>query len=361
MQPSIAGSRERLAGGPMLVGIGLAFGALLAAVLPTRGEFARSLDRPSDARSIPYLRALTRASRGDESIKLLYVRRLQSLGRFDAALQALGPETEGAVDAPTANLRFDLLLARARAEPEGSESRARAFAAVAVALATLRSVPETAPRLRELSSVALEVEEPHLAAEYLQAVASLTAATAPGERAPTLVEAGRWFRASHDDTRAVDCFEQAADEAPDSATACAYAGFAIDALEAQERVDAAAELAATYAERCPEDDALLERATVLAGAANHPTKARDLGRRLITRRADDGDLQGQVRRELAAEDPRGALAIVARLVARHPDDAHLRQVEARVAEWAGNPALALGDWLWLFGRGIATPREVALP
>jgi tetratricopeptide (TPR) repeat protein len=357
MQPSIAGSRERLAGGPMLVGIGLAFGALLAAVLPTRGEFARSLDRPSDARSIPYLRALTRAS-GDESIKLLYVRRLQSLGRFDAALQALGPETEGAVDAPTDNLRFDLLLAQARAEPGGSESRARAFAAVAVALATLRSVPETAPRLRELSSVALEVEEPHLAAEYLQAVASLTP---PAERAPTLVEAGRWFRASHDETRAVDCYEQAADEAPDSTTACAYAGFAIDALEAQERVDAAAELAATYAERCPEDDALLERATVLAGAANHPTEARDLGRRLIERRADDGDLQGQVRRELAAEDPRGALAIVARLVARHPDDAHLRQVEARVAEWAGNPALALGDWLWLFGRGIATPREVALP
>jgi tetratricopeptide (TPR) repeat protein len=358
MRPSIAASRERLAGGPMLVGIGLAFGALLAAVLPTRGEYARSLERPSDARSIPYLRALTRASGGDEPIKLLYVRRLRSLGRFDAALEALGPETAGAVDAPTANLRFDLLLARARAEPEGSAARERAFAAVAGALERLRSVPETAPRLRELSNVALELEQPRLAAEYLLAVASLTAA---GDRAPTLAEAGRWFRASHDDARAVDCFEQAADAAPDATKACAYAGSAIDALEAQERVDAAAELATSYAGRCPEDDALLARATLLAAAANHPTEARDLGRRLIAHRADDDDLQAQARRELAAEDPRGALAVIARLVVRHPEDAHLRQVEARVAEWAGNPALALGDWLWLFGRGIATPGEAALP
>jgi hypothetical protein len=358
MQTSIADSRERLAGGPMLVGIALAFGALLAAVLPTRSEYARSLERPSDARSIPYLRALTRASHGDEPIRLLYVWRLRFLGRFDDALEVLGPGPPGG-DPQTANLRFDLLLARARAEPDPSAARAEAFAAVAAELGALQSVPETASRLRELSNVALELERPRLAAEYLLAVASLASAQ---ERASALAEAGRWFRASRDEGRAADCFEQAVLAETDPSRARADAGSAIDALEAQARVEAAADLAAAYAARYPEDDALLARATGLAGAANRATEARDLGRRLVAVHPDDDMLRAQVRRELAADDARGALAFIARLVSRHPEDARVRQLEARVAEWGGNPELALEDWLWLFGRGMAGSRgDVELP
>ncbi len=359
MQPSIAVSRERLAGGPMLVGLALAFGALLAAVLPTKAEYARSLDRPSDSRSLPYLEALTRASGHDASIKLLYVRRLQGLGRYEIALDALGPEPAGGFDAETANLHFDLVLERARAQALGSRARKTAFAEVAQELARLRSVPETAPRLHELADVALQLEEPHLGAEFLLAVESLAS---PEARAPLLAEAGRWFRAAHDEPRAAQSFDQAASLATDPSTAGAYAGSAIDAVQAQDRPDAAADLAASYAARYPADDTLVGRAVLLATAANRAGAARDLGRHLLAMHPDDDAyLQAQARRELAAADPRGALPLLSNLVARHPEDAHWREVEARVAEWAGDPSRALVDWLWLLGRGADIQAPSALP
>ncbi|HEY4016940.1 MAG TPA: hypothetical protein VGM06_26590 [Polyangiaceae bacterium] len=349
MRRSRAGNRERLAGAPMLVGIALAFGALLASVVPTRAEYTRNLERPSDARSLPYLSALARASDGDRGIELLYVRRLQSLGRFDAALAALGPEATSAADPAIANLHFDLLLAKARADGEGTAARTTAFRDVARALGGLRSVPQTAPRLRDLARVALEVDEPHWAAEYLFAAASLSP---PDGGAALLVEAGRWLRAARDEARAADCFGRAADMETDTARARSDRALAVDAVEAEGQAGPAADLAASYASRDPDDASMLARATELATAAGRARDARDLGRRLASLDPDDdGAVRDQARRELAADDPRGALADIALLVARHPEDMHWRRVEARVAEWAGDPSLALGDWLWIFGRG----------
>jgi tetratricopeptide (TPR) repeat protein len=360
MQRSRADSRERLAGAPMLVGIALAFGALLASVVPTRAEYTRNLERPSDARSLPYLSALARASGDDRSIELLYVRRLQSLGRFDAALDALGPASPKTADPTTANLRFDLLLAKARAQPDGTAARTSAFGDVARELGTLRSVPQTDARLRELARVALEVGEPHWAAEYLFAAASLSA---PADRAATLVEAGRWLRAAGDESRAADCFARAAEAESDPARARTDRALAVDAVEAEGQAGPAADLAASFVSRDPDDLSMLARATALASAAGRAKEARDLGRQLVSLEPDDdAAIRDQARRELAAGDPRGALADIALLVTRHPEDQQWRRVEARVAEWAGDPSLALGDWLWLFAQGGDTSApETALP
>lgn len=360
MRRSPADSRERLAGTPMLVGIALAFGALLASVVPTRAEFTRNLERPSDARSLPYLAALMRASGGDRAIELLYVHRLQSLGRFDAALGALSPMAPGPEYPAIANLRFDLLLAKARAEPDETASRASAFAAVTRELGALRSVPQTEARLRELAGVALEVGKPHWAGEYFFAAATLSPRA---DRAALLAEAGRWLRAAGDEARAADCFGEASEAETDRSRARADRDLAVDAVEAEGRAEPAAALASSYAAADPDDEAMLARATALAAAAGRARDARDLGRRLASLEPDDdGAVRDQARRELAAEDPRGALADIALLVARHPEDPHWRRVEARVAEWAGDPSLALGDWLWLMGQraDLGSP-EASLP
>jgi hypothetical protein len=343
----------------MVVGISLAIGALLAAVLPTRQQYALTTEHPPDVQSLGYLEVLTRASPSDESLRLVYVRQLAALGRFSAALEALGPASPADRDPRTVNLRFDLLLASARSIPEGTAERAAAFDRVKHELKELRTVPQTPSRLRELAAIALELGEPYTAAEYLLGVATLSP---PRDRPPVLAAAAAWLRAANDGTRAAMYFREAADGEADRARASTYASAAVDALEANDNVGGAAEVAASYAERFAGDASWLERAAKLATAADRPYAARDLGRRLIGADPEnEPHLVDQVRRELSASDPRGALVLVKRIAAMHPDEPHWRHVEARIAEWAGDPALALGDWLWLLGRGVDLASDRELP
>ena len=355
-----ADSRERLAGTPMLVGIALAFGALLASVVPTRAEYTRNLERPGDARSLPYLAALTRASGGDLGIELLYVRRLQSLGRFDAALEALGPATSRVADPAVANLGFDLLLAKARAEAEGTAARTSAFHEVARELGRLRSIPQTDARLRELAGVALELGEPHWAAEYFFAAASLAP---PANRASLLADAGRWFRGAGDEARAAECFGEAAAAEVDPERARSERARAVDAVEAEGRADSAADLAASYLSADPDDATMLARATALAAAAGRAREARDLGRRLVSltprtttpcARRPAGSSRRRTR-----EAPSPTSRFSSRDIRKTCTGAASRPA------WPsgeGDPSLALGDWLWLLGQGADTSApETALP
>jgi predicted Zn-dependent protease len=207
--------------------------------------------------------------------------------------------------------------------------------------------------------MALELENPALAAAYLLELATLLPAD---ERAGTLAEAGKWTRASGDGAGAADCYRQAVSLSSDPAEVRVYAAAAIDALEAQDQVAEAADLAASYSSMYKDDIALLERAAALASGANHATVARDLGRRLVLLRPDDEEeLVRQVHRELAADDPRSALPFVQRVVGRRPLDPRWREVLARVAEWAGAPSLALENWLWLLERGLGPSPDFQVP
>lgn len=348
----------------MLVGVAFALGSLLAAVLPTRRDFARAVDRGADDRSLPYLRVLTRASPADEDLARLYVRHLSAVGEFDAGLAALegagGPEpaTRAARDPETENLRLDLLLARARAMPVGTPERAEAFAAVGAELEELRRLPQPAERLKALASLALELERPRFAAELLL---DLEAVTAPPDRAAVLGDAGRWMRAAGDPARAAACYRQAQAEERDGKRAREYARAAVASLEAGNDVGAAADLASTYADQYPEVD-WLELAARLAAAANRGAAARDLGRRIVALRPDDeARLEAQLRRELAVGDARGGLPLVRKLLALQPEAVRWHLLEARIAEWSGEPQQALADWLWLLDHGQDPAATLPLP
>lgn len=342
-----ADERLRLVPLPLIAGFAFSLGAVLAAVLPTRREYAQLADdQPPDAYSLAYLHVLTRAKPDDEHLRITYVRHLAKLGLFDDALQALGKPR----DIEAEGLRLDLLLARARALPEPSDERRAAFEAVAVQLQAVARLPVSLDRLQALASLALELERPRLAAELLLRAGAVDSP----RRAALLADAARWLRASGDGVRAAQTYQRAAEIERDADRARAYALAAIDALEAEDRVADAADLVTKLVAAEPNDVALLARAAALSSACNRVVAARDYGRRIVALSPDrdaEDVVTGQLRRELAAGDVRSALPLVQSLVRRHPNDPRLRELQAHVAEWAGRPDLALGDWLWLLGHG----------
>jgi tetratricopeptide (TPR) repeat protein len=331
------------------VGFAFSLGAVLAAVVPTTEEYAKLADdRPPDATSLAYLQVLTRASPGDENLRLLYVKHLKTLGRYDEAVDVLAPALASHPDSlEIASLQLDLLLARARAIPEEDPRRAQAFVAVEAHLRGLLGFRQQ-EKLESWMMLAVALDRPRLAAEFGHA-----AAQAPGPRgASILAEAARWMRASGDAERAARDYRAAADREEDPERARQDALLALATLESDDRVGDAADLAGSYLHRWPGDAELLRRAADLATGCGRPGLARDYGRRLLALEpSSDAVLERQVELELASGDARAALPLIQRLIALRPDDVGLHRQEARVAEEIGEPQVALNEWVWLLGRG----------
>jgi len=350
--PKAKRDRPSLAGVRLLTEFAFVLGAGLAAVFPTRQQYAEFADDESpNAYSIAYLHVLTRADPADMHLHLLYARHLKALGRFDDALLAVSPVlTDPALGADARDLRFELLLARARAIPEGDPGRAIAFHTVADELAKMAELPENKDELVHFAGLAVELDEPLLAAKYFARAAESDHA----RRSEYLAAAGKWQRAGGDGVGAADAYKRAAESERSPELARQDRMLALDALLAADRVGDACDLAIAFSKAAPGDVGALSRAVTLASAANRVQLARDLGRTLLATDPENGEwLLGQATRELAAGDPAAALPLIVKLRAQHPNDPKLRELEAHVAEWSGKPEMALDDWLWLLEHGYS--------
>ncbi|WP_394847068.1 hypothetical protein LZC95_06315 [Pendulispora brunnea] len=348
--PAIPVEHARLAGYPGLVGFAVVLTGMLALVFPTGKEYAdfTSVKTP-DRYSIAYLDVLTRANPEELELRLVYVKQLGTLGRFSKALALLEPVSRSPrYEAMAKNMRFDLRLAQARSIPEGDPLRQQTFDLALVDLEALRPLPHDAPRLRELAKVSLELERPAMASEFLLRLAEQSD---DGARASILAEAAHWQRASSDGKRAAVNYDKAAALSTDPTVGRAYALASIAALEAESAVTEAADRAAMYAAKYPNDVEILIRAAHLATACSRQSVARELGQKVIDLSPDDETsdafLREQAKRDLGVNDPQAALRSIKRLVARHPNDLDLRETEAFVAEWAGDRHLAYRDWLFV--------------
>src|SRR4051794_36167913 len=170
-------------------------GIVMTVVCPTGREYAALSDKQrADAYSIAYLTVLTRADPRDTNLRIVFVRQLAQLGRWDEALQALGDSVE------TRALRLELLLAKARAIPRDDPGRDHAFGVVHAELtAHAEAFPKT--QARSLAALALELEDPLLAATFYVSAAE---ADVPPGRAASFADAGRWFIAGGDGVRAAE-------------------------------------------------------------------------------------------------------------------------------------------------------------
>jgi len=346
------------AGAPMLLGVAFMTGIVLTVVFPSGREFAELTDKERvDAYSIAYLAVLTRAQQDDSNLRLAYTRQLAELGRWDEALTALDgtpPRERGSNLVPeiagnAGKVRLELMLARARALPVDSAPRAAAFEEIHRALRAGASLTLPSARARELAALALELEDPALAARYFLAAAA--AERNRLARALALAEAGRWLRASGDERSASESFRRAADLSDDEERKVSYLCAAADALEGQGRPCDAVDLLRPYVS-VSRNVAVVERATALSTSCGNATDARQFGRLLRESAPDDERyVRAQVERELAAGDPAAALALLKRLVSSYPNDSELRWTTARVAEWSGQPQVALEQWLALVSSG----------
>ncbi len=350
----------RLAGTPGLIGFAVVLTAMLALVFPTGKEYAdlTSVTTP-DKYSIAYLDVLTRANPEEIELRLVYVKQLGLLGRFSKAIALLEPALlDPRYEAMAKDMRFDLRLAQARSIPEDDPMRKRTFAVVTSDLEALLPFPHDAARMRALAKVALELEKPRLASEFLLRLADQSEESA---RPAIIAEAARWLRASGDGRRAAENYDRAAALSTDPTVGRAYGLASIAALEAEDAVPEAADRALEYANRYPNDTELLMRATALATACSRHV-AVDLGRRVLALSPEDqisdAFLREQAKRELGMSDPQSALKLVKRLVARHPNDIDLREAEAYLAEWAGDLRLALRDWLFVMQHGRSSNPNV---
>ena len=340
------------------------FGALLASVVPTRAEYTRNLDRPSDARSLPYLAALTRASGGDRAIELLYVHRLQSLGRFDAAIDALAPAPAGAEDPTIANLRFDLLLAKARAEADGTAARTSAFAEVSYGSSggSGRSRRRTRGSAR-LAAVAAGSGRAALGGRVPVRGRPRFRFRRTGRRSSSSPAGGSGLRETRPEPRIASArrptrrptrSKARSDRAPRGRRRRGGGPRRMPRRSWPPPMPRAI----STTRRCSR---ARRRSRPRRGSGQGREGPRPSPRLARTRRRRRRPRAGAARAR-RRRPARGALADIALLVARHPDDPHWRRVEATVAEWSGDPSLALGDWLWLFGHGADTSApETSLP
>jgi hypothetical protein len=344
----------RLAGLPLLTTFAVVLVTLLSLVFPTGSEYAAfTSDTKPDAYSIAYLETLTRANPKELELRLVYAKQLAALGRYDAAFTVILPVLEDArLGNDAKQFALDVGLARARAFPAGDPRRATAFADVHAQLVVLLSIPRPAARGEELAKLALELDDPRLAAEFYEDLA----AHHPAGRARYLASAARWLRAAGDNKRAAAHYRSAHDTATASEEAIEYAVLAVASLEADNHPHDAADLAAEYTGRHPTDARILALATRLATACSRAAVARDLGRRWLALAPEaEPVMRAQAERELGAGDAKASLALLNKLVARHPNEYGLRYQRARVSEWAGDLGTAERDLLWLVAHRKDAP------
>jgi len=341
-----AAPAPRLAGLPLLFVSGVVLVALLAVVFPTGREYAAfTSETKPDAYSLAYLEVLTRANPRQLDLRLVYAKQLATLGRYDEALAAATPVlSDPRLGLDAKNLRLDVSLARARAIAERDPRRAAAFVDVHAQVRALLAPALGSERREDLAKLALELDDPWLAADFYLALANTGGVARPRH----LANAERWLRASGDNARAAQQYRLAHDAAKTPHEAVDYALLAVASLESGNRVHEAADLAAEYARLHAAHVRVLATATRLATACARPAAARELGRRWLALAPDDEQAsRDQVGRELGAADPKAALQLLNRLLARHPDDYNLHYQRARVAEWAGDLDTTERDLLWL--------------
>lgn len=354
----IAAERERLAGPLLIVAFGAVFAGMLVAVFPTSDEYANfaSTQQPN-AFSVAYLQALARANPSDEKIRLVYARHLAKVGRASDALQALTSiaQSRGLAD-EARDLSFDLALVLVH-EASSAAERRRATEEAVNRLTELVGTARGAERLRALADAALELERPDLAARALIELSRVDA-----DRAARLAEAAKWFRAAGNERAAADAYRQAMTAETDSEKARPYAEGAVAAMRAAGRACDAADVANDLAHAHWDELATAQGAMDLAVECGNAKLARDLGRRVVELSGGSDDLLfDQVKRELGAGDLAAAFSLMQELVKRQPDEPSLREIDGRIAEWAGHPDVALQDWLYLMGRPVVPPRRFELP
>jgi predicted Zn-dependent protease len=350
----------------LLGGFGVAAAVL---VYPGRDAFIDDAlaERPDDV-ALAYLRLAREHRPEDDAARVIHARALHKLGRVDEALEVLEPALERGggppLDARLLALELRWVIHHRRiAEGDAVPSEpAEVPAHVSAEIRALAGAELGDLALERLFRLSLEIGEPALAARLAERLARAIPAAAE----PWLAAAGRWHLAAGDPRAAAERLLDAARAAADPETSRRRGLEALDALAAADDALRAAEAAEDLMRRYPDDVEVLERGLHFARARGDASRAAAIGRRVVGGRPRDGALIArQIALDLEAGEVGAALELCLRRVALEPEDRGARVELARVAEWAGEPRLALEAWAWLARRHprdafVGRARELAI-
>lgn len=299
-----------------------------------------------DRISVLYLQLLMDTEPDDASLRLDLARQLVRIGDIDRAYLVLKPllaqQGREATEARLLSLELDMKMYFSMAATDPAKENAFATLGKKISAFIDESLPvDLLPRVIRHS---LEFGQPATAAKLYERWAGADNA----HRFDHLKAAGYWYTAAGLPLSAAEVYDKAYASAGDDEQARQAALLAVDALQAADKAPLALTFIKNSLRRLTNDKALLDKAIALSLAIDDPKQAFAWGNARLSLTPDDPEqISRQMELALAAGMLDAALPLSERLSALRPEDRHIHERAAQIAEWAGKPDLALNQWIWL--------------
>lgn len=337
-------SVNRLIQLPMLLAVVLGIGGILFALFPSEQRLKEiASQRKTDALSIAYLQLLKRTHPDDATIRYALVSNLASMGKWEEARKIVEPFlSRSGNDGLTARLTMiDIDWSMLNATPETNPDRVQISTTLAAQIEKLSREPMQPTALAHLAEISRALNLPKLATLLYQKLAEAEPAKGQYWRE----QAARGFLESGAPLQAALEYDAiAANSQNNPPVQRRYLLLAIDAYLAANDGKSAMKLAETATDKFGQDREFMQRSVAIALSQNNPARAQLLGRQLLALAPDDPVLlDQQITVELGTKDLPAALALAQHLVALTPDNSRRTRL-AQIAEWSGQPEIALDQW-----------------
>ncbi|MFI3185809.1 MAG: tetratricopeptide repeat protein [Methylococcaceae bacterium] len=296
--------------------------------------------------SVLYLQLLVNIDPDDASLRLELARQHAKMGKIKEARLVLEPflnqQGREAIEARFLSLELDLKLYFGKTATDPSRENDLAdlrknIGIIADELVPVDFLPLAIQRSQELG-------RPDIAAKLYERWAAID----NEHRLYLLKEAGRWYIAAGTPMQAAEIYKKVCASSSNAELAKQFALLAINAFRAADKGPLALAFIREYLQRFPNDVALLDEAMVLSLAENEPKQALAWGNlRLALDPNNPEQISKQIDIALAAGAVDVAWLLSEHLLLLKPQERHLRERTAQIAEWAVKLDVALNHWVWL--------------
>ncbi|RFO94862.1 hypothetical protein DIC66_21235 [Rhodoferax lacus] len=237
------------------------------------------------------------------------------------------------------------------AQAPGSPERDRMTPPLLGQLQSLQAEAVNPNALQRAATISLALVQPGMAARLYQQLARID----PNRAVEWLEHSAQQYLASGAPGQAAALYELAGKKMPKGASRLRLTMLAMNAHLANRDGRRALRLAKANAALFAQNNEFMQQAVGIAIAQNDLQWAKGAGRKLLALSPKDpAQLERQIQLELAAHDLDAARALAQQQVQLQPDNVAQRTRLARIADWSGQPELALLHWQHL-ARTVPSP------
>lgn len=338
MVSSSATKNNRLLNPWALAVVAVAVGGLLWATFQREEVFQPDGGEP-DAVSANYGELLLASHPDDDHLRMQLVDLLIRLGNYARAREHIDAWPKPTADVQAYyRLELDSLMAAGKNDLIAQQ-------ALAARLTSFDHAKLPLPLLRKLATLGLTLQSPAFTATVYEEIAGRD----PAGRTEALKSAARWYMAGEKPARAADIYLQLRRESQQAAERREFAQLAFDSLLSAGDDQRAAQVLADELPQLNDpqtDPAWLEQGVDVAVATRHFDLAQRLLKQWRVLQPDNPKVAlKEFHVRLAINDLAGAWETGLPLTTTYPDDLSLLEQMARLGEWRGDNAAALGFWI----------------